>query len=567
MSSGEYRNTTVSEIIGGYINKNTFLPAIQREFVWKTDQICKLFDSLMCRYPIGSFLFWKVNNENKKKWSCYEFIRDFDAANPHNSEANLDGASGAYFVLDGQQRMTSLYIGLKGSYTFFRYKTHKVYLYLNLLKQHNDSISPQELKYGFAFRENAVSSNLDEYWYKVGDILNFEKAREAKAAIKDLISNYSEDQRNLIEDNLEDLHDAIFTVKNINYYEEITDDYDQVVEIFVRTNTGGTTLGYSDILLSTATAKWEHLNAREEIYGFKDFLNSIGGGYGFETDFVMKGAMYLTDGLPIQYRVSSFTKENLLKIEENWEAIKDALTKALLLLNSFGFTDKSIVSRNAILPIAYYLRNVNIKNYVNATNIDVVQDKNLIQKWFIINTLRGIFGGSSDTTLKICQDVIANHHNSFPFNELNKVVAMEPRLSDAEIDQLLAMKYNSRYSYLLLSLIYIERNWSDLRFAEDHIYCQNDFTQVKLSNLGFSTDKIEFYMNNYNTILNLELLDDVDNKSKNSCAFDVWIKSRNDDFKKTHLIPSLEDYGFDHFEDFINERKKLIVEKIKRFSF
>ena len=92
---GEYRTTTISDIIKEYVNRNTFLPAIQRKYVWNTYQIEKLFDSLMCNYPISSFLFWKIREEKKKDWIAYEFIKDYDAED--NTEANLDG----------QQRMTS----------------------------------------------------------------------------------------------------------------------------------------------------------------------------------------------------------------------------------------------------------------------------------------------------------------------------------------------------------------------------------------------------------------------------------------------------------------------------
>lgn len=108
MASGQYITATISDIIDNYVNNNTFLPAIQREFVWDTDQICKLFDSLMCGYPISSFLFWKIREEDKKKWVAYEFLRDVDKQDIHNKEANLDGVNkDIYLVLDGQQRMTS----------------------------------------------------------------------------------------------------------------------------------------------------------------------------------------------------------------------------------------------------------------------------------------------------------------------------------------------------------------------------------------------------------------------------------------------------------------------------
>jgi len=75
------------------LNRTIYLPAIQRAFVWDTEDIEKLFDSIMGDYPISSFLFWKVKEENKHDWIFYEFIRKFDEESPHNEEADLSGVN------------------------------------------------------------------------------------------------------------------------------------------------------------------------------------------------------------------------------------------------------------------------------------------------------------------------------------------------------------------------------------------------------------------------------------------------------------------------------------------
>lgn len=570
MASGQYITATICDIIGGYINDNTFLPAIQREYVWDTVQICKLFDSLMCGYPISSFLFWKIKEEDKKKWVAYEFLRDVDKQDIHNKEANLDGVNkDIYLVLDGQQRMTSLYTGLKGSFSYFYYRKRTEYLYINLLKSLSPNVNPDELRYGFAYRENANPSGQEpQLWYKVGDILNYDRPREAKNAIKKQLEGLTDEQIATVEANLEDLHTTIFNVKCINYYEEKTDDYDKVVEIFVRTNTGGVKLEYSDILLSTATAKWRRTNARKEIHSFTDDLNKTGSGYHFGKDFVMKGAMYLTDGLPIQYRVSSFTRENLEKIEDNWDVIKGALSKAVKLISTFGFNDKNIVSRNAVLPIAYYLKNNPIKNYVLSSEKDVAIDKNNIQTWFIINILRNVFSGSSDATLKASQEILqASSKTEFPYQQLMSRFSLEPKLGTAEIENLLGYTYSTRYSFLILSLLYPDRDWVDKSFNEDHIYPKSEFTYAKLSKRGYPEAKIKEYMENHNTILNLQLLDASENKSKNAQPFDTWIISRDSGFKSRHHIPTISNYDFDHFMDFIKERKRLLVKALENICF
>ena len=86
----EYIPIRVSDIIR-QVNRDIYLPAIQRELVWGTDRIQQLFDSIMADFPIGSFLFWLLEQQNKDEWPVYEFIRDFDGESPHNPPANMAG--------------------------------------------------------------------------------------------------------------------------------------------------------------------------------------------------------------------------------------------------------------------------------------------------------------------------------------------------------------------------------------------------------------------------------------------------------------------------------------------
>lgn len=100
------------------IDRQTYvLPAIQREFVWRSGQIERLFDSLMRGYPIGSFLYWKVRQENVHDYRFYDFLFDYDQRTPRNSPINPNRiTSDITAILDGQQRLTALNIGIRGSY-------------------------------------------------------------------------------------------------------------------------------------------------------------------------------------------------------------------------------------------------------------------------------------------------------------------------------------------------------------------------------------------------------------------------------------------------------------------
>ena len=99
------------------------LPAIQRDFVWSHTQIETLFDSLMQGYPIGSMLLWRVDGSNTINQRFYGILRKFrERYSIRTEEGSTKGVPSFEVVLDGQQRLTALYLGLKGSYAYHSYK-------------------------------------------------------------------------------------------------------------------------------------------------------------------------------------------------------------------------------------------------------------------------------------------------------------------------------------------------------------------------------------------------------------------------------------------------------------
>ncbi len=567
---GKYQNISIKELICERVNEDTFLPAIQREFVWTPNQIEKLFDSIMCGYPISSFLLWKIKAEDKAKWQSYEFIRYFDEEKPHNKVACLNGVNRPIFVLDGQQRITSMYIALKGGYRFLsRKKWRDTKLYLNLLgEKENDN--PQEMTYQFLFKEDdqPLKKDSQELWYEVGKILDFKDAEYAKESIKNRLADLDSDEiRSRANRMIGKLYEVINGPDSINYYEENSDkSYDEVLEIFIRTNTGGQKLEYSDILLSTATAKWKDRNAREEINKFTDEINAVGAKFDFGKDFVMKGAMYLTEDMPIQYKISSFTEENLKKIEDHWEDTKRAISNSVKLVSNYGFHNNNLVAKLVLLPVAQYLLSKK-PNYLSSPDREDIKDQNNIQNWLVLMLLKGVFGGASDTTLNKIRPILRAPMNEFPYSQICNEIEVEMQFSDLEIKSLLHRNYGSKYSYLILSLLYPDRKWKDNRYDEDHIYPQGEFTQKKLKDRGYDDDKIKAYMENYNSILNLELLTESENRSRGDTPFDEWLEKHNKDvYKDLHHIPEMDDYGFDNFLEFVNEREKLLTDKLKSFS-
>jgi uncharacterized protein with ParB-like and HNH nuclease domain len=170
---------TIKKAIDNIRKKHYVLPSIQREFVWDTIQIERLFDSLMRDYPISTFLFWKVDKNKIKDFQFYEFLKNYHERNStHNTKADLSQEEDVIAVLDGQQRMTSMYIALTGSHSkkmpYYSWNNDKAFpkkfLFLNLLKKSDDI----ELEYDFKFlsKEEAVNTETD-FWFEAGKVLDF----------------------------------------------------------------------------------------------------------------------------------------------------------------------------------------------------------------------------------------------------------------------------------------------------------------------------------------------------------------------------------------------------------
>ena len=108
---------TIKKAIDEIATNSYILPAIQREFVWNTGQIEDLFDSLIKDYPIGSFLFWKVETDRIGDFQFYRFMDKYHERDyTHNEQFSPPHNQPVIAVLDGQQRLTSLLIGTRSSW-------------------------------------------------------------------------------------------------------------------------------------------------------------------------------------------------------------------------------------------------------------------------------------------------------------------------------------------------------------------------------------------------------------------------------------------------------------------
>ena len=569
---------TIKESIENIYKNKYLLPAIQREFVWNTSQIERLFDSLMRDYPIGSFLYWRLEKERIQDYQFYYFIRNYHQRDvKHNPKADIKGESDIITILDGQQRLTALYIGLKGTYAYkIPWKQWsndaafpKRELYLNLLKKADHS----DLEYDFRFltENEAKNSSEETFWYKVGNILNIKEHYEINDfLIENDLNLLDKDKARFANRSLFKLHKIIHDVAVIHYYLEKGKELDKVLNIFIRVNSGGTQLSYSDLLLSIATAQWEEKDAREEITKFVDEINNIGDGFNFDKDFVLKTCLVLSDFNNIAFKVDNFNKQNMLTIEKNWDKISDSIKLAIKLVSSYGYHREILTSNTAIIPISYYLLKKDIPhNFIESSTYK--DDRENIRKWLIVSLLKRTFSGQPDNVLRPIRKTISTYVSSFPLNEIVQSLKSTPTKSiefnDDEITNLFFYQYGQKYIFSTLALLYPSLDFRN-KFHQDHIFPRSFFKNKNLIKKGIDETKIEFYVGNFNFLANLQLLEGIPNQEKSDMDFKNWLFKEYPDehvrkeYMIRHYIPDI-DLEFDNFEEFISERKKLMFDKLK----
>ena len=577
---------TISTVIKNIDAKTYLLPSIQREFVWSTKQIEKLFDSIMMDYPINSFLFWKVPKDKANEFKFYEFLRNYHQRDGrHNPKADTNGSDDIIAILDGQQRMTSLYIGLKGTYayklTYKRWDNPQAYpkrkLYLNLLTANGEPDSTYKFLFLTEAEVKEANSAVDEngqavdFWFPVGEILNFKQEYEVNTyLIKNKLTSHSDPNKAMFANEaLFKLFTAIHRKETISYYLEESTELDKVLNIFIRVNSGGTPLSYSDLLLSFATAQWQDKDARESINEIVDELNEIGRGFNLTKDMVLKTCLVLGDFPDIAYKVDNFNATNMLVIEQKWDDITASLRLAVELIASFGFSRENIQSNSALIPIAYYIQTIgNASNFVDSAAYE--EDRKKIKKWFIASQLLHAFSSAPDGLLKPLREIILRNPGGFPYQQIVdrfKGTNRDISFSDDSINNLLYTKYGSGDILLVMSILY---PWADLKnhFHIDHMFPKSLFTRKRIQKLGVPENQIDFYIDNVNYIGNLQLLEELPNKEKNNTEFKTWLEQHYADadklkaYREKHYIPNVG-VEFTNFEEFFLEREKLLVKALK----
>lgn len=581
-----YHSTTVAKIVD-QINRSYFLPAIQRPYVWEPDQIVALFDSLLKGYPISSFLFWELRPENRRNWEIYKFVEHFRYGEVHNEGADPDGRD-VVLVLDGQQRLTSLLVGLRGSYTIkLKHKRWdnpnawvKQRLYINIFKDpgSDDEEDREDLgiTYGLKFASEKPTDDASHFWFKIGTILDFDNEDTFHRYVDDFLdhlpNNVTRGQEKVARRTLENIYRKIWKDDVIAFYTETNQSYDRVLDIFIRANDGGTKLSKSDLLLSMITSKWDGVSAREEIYKFVERLNNeLDRKNDFNKDFVMRSCLVVSD-LDHVYKVNNFTNEALFTIQRKWPEIKASLESTIRLVSRFGIDRDTLTSANALLPIAYYLSKIGAA--LDGSTAFEASNRERVRRWLLGALLNNVFGGNSDQTIGVARKVINGvvpSSRDFPYTELcDALLKQRGRIlsfDENSLEALLETRYTQRTCFLALSVLYNEHNWGSSLYHIDHIIPVSSCSRKLLLVNGLPEARVEEIVNCVDRLGNLQLLPARENSEKSNISFGEWINTRDSGFLERHLIPPDKDlWRPECLPEFVAERENLIRNHLASFS-
>lgn len=567
---------TIDRVLKGIQNREYVLPAIQREFVWDRGQVARLFDSLMRGYPIGSFLFWTVEPETVRQFTFYEFMREYHQRDhPFCAKLDLPDDAAVTAILDGQQRMTALNIGLRG---WHAEKLPRLWwtnpdafpaarLYLNLIEGATENELGME--YDFRFFNEPPKPTSSAFWFPVSQMMQ-QPLSKGLMEIHNYLNEAGIVQLERPFPTLSALWELVYQKQHIQAFLEEDQEIDRVLDIFIRTNSGGEVLTKSDLLLSIATAQWADLDAREEIRQLQSELNDQGvNRFDFSKDVILKTGLVLSGVGEVGFKVTNFNKANMSKLEAQWGDITTALRLAVALLADFGLSAERMTAHSVLIPVAHYVHRRNFSDSYR-TAPGQKDDRARLRRW-VMRTLvkQGIWGSALDTLLKRLRTVIDEHGaGGFPEEAMNTAMGemgKSLRVTSEELEALVETPYGSKRAFALLALLYPHINTRNQHHV-DHVFPRALFYKRALLKAGVPEADVDLYQLRRDLLPNLQLLEGPENISKQDKLPLEWARSAYPSSLEHYittqdlegLLESLTD-----FNEFFEARRARLMTRLK----
>lgn len=538
------------------------LPAIQREFVWEEDKILKLMDSILRGYPIGIILMWETYHDIQYR----HFLRAYSGEGNISFYEN-SGEKKIKIVLDGQQRLQSLYIALYGKYN------DKLLFFDVMSGREKDDFEEDKFNFYFmtvdetkVWNQRCVSElklpknerQYDTFYLmKVSELYDMgsnEKLRFRKELTKKLKLDEGDESR--LEINIAKLDEVLTRDMNILKCSTIDENKPSkskdrqteadILEMFVRINRQGTPLSRSDLIFSMIKLNWK--DAAADMPKFVKKINT-GNSFEIDLDFVIR-CLFAVSDLGTKFNIDILrNKKNLETIKTNFSKCCDAIESTVDIVQKECWCSNSKIlgGYHTLVPFVYYLFHTPKHELPNS-------EINNFRKSFYLFGFTSPFSRYADSRLaKFIKD------------------ELKPRLEVKD------------YSFPLKSAIWWVNYWENISILDEKMIQRNPRLAFSLLQ-GYQGAKIHFQANSSemdHIFPRSTLREKGFNEAETNHFANFWLLSKGKNQNKSNIHPqkyfkdvldsemnrafiSRSMLNFNHYRRFLNERSKLVLQEIKK---
>lgn len=563
-----WTNLSVKNAITKIKDGEIVLPVIQRRLVWTEEKMEMLFDSLLKGNSFGSVICIEEEKNSKPLFAFREFTRD---GNPVTSTEVDELSKTQWFIIDGQQRLQSFYIGLVGTF-------NGKHMFFDLFSNYSED----EYEFKFATKaedltrvnkERSDSSIQDCLWYSVsGMFTRLADTNDDDQVAEEIIKRFNvidEQKIKHIERNVRNFYRGIFNAESlgvskvsVNKSKNAVENRQRIVELFRRLNDGGTKLSSYDLVASMF---------KGFDYRMEQFLDTVvfeNSDIGIDQDVLIKLLLILHD--KPSKEMSDLTAEDAEFATSHFERIQATLKalKNFLHVSSLYNWFSAGKNRSAIplYFLAYHIFHAEIDTNKLENTFDQFETKNTdfheMSIWLRKSLLNKVFSRGCGwipykTGVKKIHTVMSKSKGSiFPTEALFSVYRLHPLYFTNEVTAGNLDGFDQEFLFYLLY-----NGMPSIRSEDiDHIH-----PRWVLEGNGVEGTKI-------NSIGNYQLLDSRTNRgSKNGKELCIWIEnhiedSNREDYLKRHLIPTDPKlWKSSEFEGFLQERTNLLAERLRSF--
>jgi len=532
------------------------VPEIQRPYVWTNPQVRELFESIYKGYPIGSIIVWEPAPEIFEEYG--DLFRAF------SKELEDRRRNFKYVVIDGQQRLLSLWLAKRGRVTIVDTYGHErertINLYYNV---DNDEF--------FVDRARKKYEN-DPYVYRISDILDYVKFED----VEDLVESKEVDesiQKKKIIKKLRKVRDSllnypvnVYTIPEsvLKYRKEGDDDnfleiFEKISQMFVRLNYTGTRVRAPHLIIALLTGKTRRVLG----VSFRKMISKLVSKLDEEGWDIGEGALMRTY-LVIATKEPRFSRARRMLNELSANQIKEYLEKLdvtlMYVVNKVLKYELNIKkpsflkSEYVIVPITYYA-------YIKENRLTPSDIKGLI-KWLILASFNRRYTGRLDTDM--AEDIAS-------LTKSKDITTLIKNLQTSEIQEEWLDRSVDREHLTMMSII-LRDSYDLMRDATIRIR-DIDGKHIHIHHI-FPRSQIQKYYKEYgsigdmdletayNHVANITIISETANENIGNKLPYVYLSEIDSEILKSHMIPlDKELWKLENYPQFLEARKQLIMEK------